>query len=886
MSFSIQPTNSFRSLPIAEQQKDLIRDMITAFEKGIDSKAEMIFESLPAEVQNAIYGKHWEICGRPTHPTDFGRVSFLDLDKGCKVPAEKKIATLNAYLSSLSGNNQAIQTQPPSDSEFEQLQLKIIELQAKLQEECQKGKQANSDLLDKDRKKIEETLFSATIDPKFSEGQRKEITTMFRAWMDSSERGVVIRLTNPTNQQSGKNQIVLSTSSDIRKTEANLSMRRNDYEEIPLTINSQPPLQINHPSFQISSASSLPLPQTASSIMTRLNRLSFLLRNNNEALALQEFNLLPPDIQRGIYASLWIVRGKPMAGNPIAHDNFGEVSFFNKEVRCASTLEQKACAVEFYKTKAAIHEMISLLGTKDFEGAKKVFATLPSQVQNEIFGKHWEVCGRPTSQSSDDSLRKMADDDFGKVSFLSLKPHCDVPIGKKIETLKAYLPDLGKKLDEAQDWTNQKINEWSSVDKNVRTGAQKNAAKKAVIDEIAKKIAPLFLGKDVRVDLPAPAINPATGLPKDSYQAWAEAYVEKYPCLKPFLLQLIPTLTFSNEKLEPLGEDLQAPKTSQAQNPNFRALSEKETRSYLISVMEETSATLSLLYYINSKKERITLHLEPAIGSIQCIQGDEGPRKPNGNYKTRLFLDKRDCLTVTRDCAERGLNPIVLDAASDTHFGGGYKTGARAQEEYLCRTSGLSSIVDPTLGRQKNNFYPISKNGEHAALYVAHVPVFRGEEAEGYPYLDQPFETAVAVVAAYNFNAEHQRKNGVANPLQLVKDPQSGQLRIPEPQAQEMKAKMRTVLHMAQLKGHESVVLLPLGCGAFCNPPTQVSQMMMELITQEFPNSFKEIHISVLDDHNTGKAHNPRGNFIEFKEAIERIFIPQMKIIGATFQEI
>jgi uncharacterized protein (TIGR02452 family) len=322
-------------------------------------------------------------------------------------------------------------------------------------------------------------------------------------------------------------------------------------------------------------------------------------------------------------------------------------------------------------------------------------------------------------------------------------------------------------------------------------------------------------------------------------------------------------------------------------HPDLSGMGDVGRKTYRTAIMFETLESLQNGYYVNSKGQKVNLNLQPSINSFYCESTTGGVQRRYGHYRTQIFLDKKDCLTVTRDCANRGLNPIVLDAASDSHFGGGYKTGAGAQEENICRRSGLCIPADTTQGVQTKNFYPLNRQGAHACLYVSNVPVFRGEEQEGYPYLDQPFETAVAITAAYNFNEEHQKKKGVhANAIRkLVPDQRTGELRIPGPEAFETKEKLRTTLHMAQKNGHDSVVLIPLGCGAFCNPPKHICEMIMELITQEFPNSFKEVHIAVIDDHNTGKAHNLRGNFIEFKETIENGFkaLGALNKIGATF---
>lgn len=617
--------------------------------------------------------------------------------------------------------------------------------------------------------------------------------------------------------------------------------------------------------------------QTAPSISSVLNRISYLLRHEKEADALNEFNQLPQEVKGAIYGALWIVRGRPSDQNPIAHLNFGEVSFLNQEHRCYSTPKQKACAVELFKTQASIREMIALFEQNNSTDAIKIFHTLPPQIQNEIYGMHWIACGKPTPDSKDEYLKSIAHIDFGKVSFLGLEERCNVGAENKAKALKEYLPHLIVLFDKHQKLIEQTLSDWKNIDSSNQPGQQKNTAKKTALISLAAAIVPSFLGHDFKVQIPTP-INPQTQKPRESHTALAAAYVEQYPCLKPFFLQLENDLSFDNEKLE----DCQmiafgAPKPSKVTVPDLKNMGHQQRKQYLVGIMQDTLQTLQAGYYINSQGKKISLNFQPSIDSLSLEAHDGGNSVRKGNFQTTLFLDHMDCLTVTRDLAERGLNPIVLDAASDGHFGGGYKTGAAAQEENMCRRSGLCFAVDPTQSKQKKDFYPLSKHGEHAGLYVSNVPVFRGEEAEGYPYLDTPFETAVAVMAAYNFNEQHNSQ------LKLKFNQQTNELFIPEPQATETKNKLRTILHMAVQKGHESIVLMPLGCGAFRNPPKHVSGMLMDLITEEFPNSFKEIHISIIDDHNTGKAHNPNGNYAVFKTTIENS-IDKMKKFGMTYK--
>jgi uncharacterized protein (TIGR02452 family) len=645
----------------------------------------------------------------------------------------------------------------------------------------------------------------------------------------------------------------------------------------PVSLLPQPSARVYNPlSFAITEADQKSKQQLSN--LQILDRVSYLLREGNDQQAIDEFcSITSIEIQKAVYEALWIVRDRPMGNNPIAHGNFGEVSFKNLDKRCASTPQQKRDAVELAKTRAALHEIVHVLEKQpvDMPLMRQTFDTLPTQVQGELFGKHWEMSGRPTDKSPEEHLRKIGHHDFGKVSLLGLEERCDVPADKKAETFEAYLSDYSKKIDTATAMIQRARADWSDkIDRSHLKGNEKNDAKRTSLDQLANKIIPLFVDTNkTPITKPTPKNSAKTGQPGTAYLSLAEAYVEKYPCLRPFFFQLMPNLTLAND---PFGNNVQiatqgSRKSSQPNPPDLANMEERERKEYRTKIINETLQTLHDGYYINSKGQKITLTLQPAIDSLCCQSKSGGTDIRDGAYNTKIFLDKKDCLTVTRLCVENGLNPILVDAASNGHFGGGYQTGAGAQEENMCRRSGLPIAADPKLSFQSQNFYPLTRQGEHAGLYVSNVPVFRGEEIDGYPYLDQPFETAVAIMAAYNFNEAHQKKNKESSIKKLEKDLMSGELRIPQAEAIETEEKLRTIFQMAQTNGHNSVVLVPLGCGAFCNPPKHVAEIMMRLIINEFPHSFKEVHISIIDDHNTGKAHNRRGNYVEFKEVIEKL---------------
>jgi hypothetical protein len=298
------------------------------------------------------------------------------------------------------------------------------------------------------------------------------------------------------------------------------------------------------PAPTLSSSSSSTTALENQPISQRLSVISSLLRFDEETEALKLIGELPEYQKAKIYNSLWVLRGKPMLGNPIHHDNFGEVSFFNLDDRCKSTPIQKACAIEIFKIQSEItstiedtlDKMATLLGKRDTVEYQQMFLQLPLEIQNAIQRTHWEVCGRPMPGNP------IAHDNFGRVSFLAEEQRCDVPNEKRIDTLKAVRISLfSELLKETYDigaGIPAKVQEWEKIDKdrNIK-GAEKNIAKKCTLHALAKKIVPLFRPEEAA----APTVS------TDSFEALGAAYVEKYPFLKWYFLLMIPHLRLKND---------------------------------------------------------------------------------------------------------------------------------------------------------------------------------------------------------------------------------------------------------------------------------------------------------------------------------------------------
>jgi hypothetical protein len=229
----------------------------------------------------------------------------------------------------------------------------------------------------------------------------------------------------------------------------------------------------------------------------------------------------------------------------------------------------------------------------------------------------------------------------------------------------------------------------------------------------------------------------------------------------------------------------------------------------------------------------------------------------------------------------------VLNMASERNPGGGWLKGAAAQEEALCFRSTLAASLH-------RNLYPIQRR---AGLYTRDVVIFRTSTTDGHRLMvPETAPTRLPVVSALTVagirrpdvkpagedaevaaGAEDEAKGpeGVAGGDSGADQPRRGNTRgkekpkgpfvFADPAARELtKDKMRLCLRMAAAKGHTMLVLGAIGCGAFRNPPQEVADCWLEVLSEsEFAGGwFKEIWFAVYD-------RRKEGNFEIFTDAFD-----------------
>lgn len=138
-----------------------------------------------------------------------------------------------------------------------------------------------------------------------------------------------------------------------------------------------------------------------------------------------------------------------------------------------------------------------------------------------------------------------------------------------------------------------------------------------------------------------------------------------------------------------------------------------------------------------------------AVAGRVCVRPEDPLTRPEPRAAGDLRIQVRNATTlmVAREMAEAGLDPLALNVANGVSPGGGFRSGARAQEETLCRSSALSATL---MGAPMYEVHAHRGDYESSAYAVLspRVPVFRLDD--GTP-LEQPwlcsFITSAAPVA-------------------------------------------------------------------------------------------------------------------------------------------
>ena len=249
----------------------------------------------------------------------------------------------------------------------------------------------------------------------------------------------------------------------------------------------------------------------------------------------------------------------------------------------------------------------------------------------------------------------------------------------------------------------------------------------------------------------------------------------------------------------------------------------------LFRVDAETLALLDSEQYKsrNGLTVPIGARIQGAVQRTKCYPPTEPPPPaPPAQYRTEFFVVNATTLSQAKQMADRGLRVAVLNFASAKRPGGGFGGGAVAQEEYLCRLSGLYPCLrDSGLPMYEAHRHLRSTLYTSWVIYSPDVPVFRNDD---YELLETPWEVSVLTSPAPNLSG-------------------SGRIVADDEVRQILCERAGRVLSVAASNGHDGLVLGAWGCGVFGCRPAMVAGVFRDLLRGPFKGVFREVLFAVYD---------------------------------------
>lgn len=231
-------------------------------------------------------------------------------------------------------------------------------------------------------------------------------------------------------------------------------------------------------------------------------------------------------------------------------------------------------------------------------------------------------------------------------------------------------------------------------------------------------------------------------------------------------------------------------------------------RTNNVSISKETLAILKQKNYVSLNGQTIDISdsLNNAVSGTILYQ-DELPFTEYEVTNPVIEVTQETTGEAAYRYVSSGKDIVVLNFASARNPGGGFLSGAMAQEEDLCRCSGLYNCI-----KSKPIFYNENILCEDTfytdnIIYSPKVPFFRDENLL---LIDKPFLVSVITAPAPNVRSIENLNNKELYTI-LVR-------------------RAYKILQISEANNHKNIILGAWGCGAFGNSAEMISEVFMEAL--------------------------------------------------------
>jgi len=274
-------------------------------------------------------------------------------------------------------------------------------------------------------------------------------------------------------------------------------------------------------------------------------------------------------------------------------------------------------------------------------------------------------------------------------------------------------------------------------------------------------------------------------------------------------------------------------------------------------VAQETIRILSDGEYVNSAGARVALRdaIRGTVSATRCYKPDE-LTGVLGSISNVLPNVEAGAIEVSDETTLAGAHRLkraepnkrlgVLNFASARNPGGGFESGAQAQEESLARSSGLIESL-----RQCSEFYESHRKQSSLlysdrVIYTPECPVFRADDGR---LLPEPYFVDFLTCAAPNAGAIRREQPADAHKIETV-----------------FRERVGKVLGVALKQGCQRLVLGAWGCGVFGNDPATVAKVFRSYLGSggAFERHFERVLFAVFD------TSKDRSSYKAFEQTFSR----------------
>lgn len=242
----------------------------------------------------------------------------------------------------------------------------------------------------------------------------------------------------------------------------------------------------------------------------------------------------------------------------------------------------------------------------------------------------------------------------------------------------------------------------------------------------------------------------------------------------------------------------------------------------------------------NNDRIRESVH-NSAEDQKLILEGDKLAEPDENRYKEKAQITVSVKRTFEAASAYKGTKTAVHNFASASNPGGGVERGANAQEECLCRCSGLFKCLNvPDAWR---GFY-MAHRAQHDPIhnddiiYTPNVLVFKSDTVKP-ELMDEKDWYLVDVItcAAPNLREKPSNVFNTGDGKDAIKISDKELLLIHE-------KRLQRILDVALNNEVESIILGAFGCGAFMNNPNVVAQASKKVV-EKYLHAFRNIEFAV-----------------------------------------